>query len=123
MIRGAVNARGEAIVRLRVRGPGGIEQDVDAVIDTGFTASLALPTIEVGTLGLVRQSGTGAVLADGTFRQFDLYAAEVDWNGNWRPILVSAIGDEPLVGMRLLAGHELRIAVESGGFVEIRPLP
>ena len=30
MIRGAVNARGEAIVPLRVRGPSGVEMDVDA---------------------------------------------------------------------------------------------
>ena len=43
MIRGTVNAQGEAVVRLRVRGPSGAEQDVDAVIDTGFTASLTLP--------------------------------------------------------------------------------
>jgi len=30
---------------------------------------------------------------------------------------------EVLVGMRLLAGHELRIAVVPGGSVEITPLP
>jgi hypothetical protein len=47
----------------------------------------------------------------------------VEWNGGWRPVLVSAVGDEPLVGMRLLAGHELRIAVVPGGVVEITPLP
>ena len=35
MIRGVVNARREAIVRLRVRGPAGTEIDVDAVIDSG----------------------------------------------------------------------------------------
>jgi len=29
MIQGVVNARYEAIVRLRVRGPGGLESDVD----------------------------------------------------------------------------------------------
>ena len=34
MIRGAVNARLEAVVRLRVRGPGGAETDLDAVIDS-----------------------------------------------------------------------------------------
>ena len=123
MIRGAVNARGEAVVRLRVRGPGGAETDVDAVIDTGFTASLTLPLAVVSALGLVRQSGGGAVLADGSVRQFDIYAAEVAWDGTWRPVLVSAVGDEVLLGMRLLAGHELRIEVVPGGTVEITPLP
>ncbi len=38
MIRGMVNLRREAIVPVRVRGPGGAERDVDAVVDSGFTA-------------------------------------------------------------------------------------
>lgn len=47
MIRGVVNARREGIVRLRVRGPSGVERDVDAVVDSGFTASLTLPAVVV----------------------------------------------------------------------------
>ncbi len=123
MIGGVVNTRHEAVVQLRVRGPSGLELDVDTLIDSGFTASLTLPAATVATLGLARQSGGGAVLADGSVRQFDIYAAEVEWNGVWRPVLVSAVGVEALVGMRLLAGHELRIEVVPGGVVEITPLP
>jgi clan AA aspartic protease len=123
MIRGVVNARLEAIVSIRVRGPGGTEWDVEAVVDSGFTASLTLPATVIATLGLARQSGGGAVLADGSVRQFDIYAAEVAWGGGWRPVLVSGVGDEVLIGMRLLAGHELRIAVAPGGAVDITPLP
>jgi clan AA aspartic protease len=122
VIRGVVNTRREAVVRLRVRGPGGAELDVDAVVDSGFTASLTLPVAMVAALGLARQSGGGAVPADGSIRQFDIYAAEVAWGG-WRSVLVSAVGDEVLLGMRLLAGHELRIEVVPGGVVEIVPLP
>lgn len=123
MIRGVVNTRCEAVIRLRVRGLGGAELDVDAVVDSGFTASLTLPAEVVAALGLTRQSGGGAVLADGSVWQFDIYTAEVKWDGDWRPVLVSAVGDEALVGMRLLAGHELRIAVVPGGVVAITPLP
>jgi hypothetical protein len=43
--------------------------------------------------------------------------------GAWRAVLVSAVGNEPLMGMRLLAGHKLVIDVELGGMVEILPLP
>lgn len=43
------------------------------------------------------------MLADGSVRHFDVYAAEVEWDGAWRPVLVSALGDEVLLGMRLLA--------------------
>jgi clan AA aspartic protease len=123
MIRGVVSAQLEGIVRLRVRGPSGAVADVDAVVDSGFTASLTLPASAIGSLGLVRQTGGGAVLADGSVHQFDIYAAEVDWDESWRSVLVSAVGDEVLLGMRLLAGHELRVAVVPGGAVEINPLP
>ncbi len=123
MIRGIVNARGEAVVRLKVRGPGGVESDVDAIVDSGFTASLTLPATMVTALGLARQSGSSAVLADGSVRQFDICAAEVAWGGTWRAVLVSAFGNDPLLGMRLLAGHKLVIEVVPGGLVEILPLP
>ena len=63
------------------------------------------------------------MLADATVRHFDVYAAEWEWEGNWRPILVSAVGDEALSGMRLLAGRQLRIDVALGGLVEVAPLP
>ena len=43
MIQGVVNVRHEAVVRLRVRGPGGAESDMDVIVDSGFTASLTLP--------------------------------------------------------------------------------
>jgi hypothetical protein len=82
------------------------------------------PTCPINMDGpLVRQSGGGAVLADGSIRQFDIYAAEVAWGGTWRPVLASAVGDEVLLGMALLAGHELRVAVVPSGSVEITPLP
>jgi hypothetical protein len=38
-------------------------------------------------------------------------------------VLVSAVGNEALIGMRLLAGHELRIVVVAGGAVEIKVFP
>lgn len=63
MIQGVVNARLEGVVRVRVRGPGGIESDVDVIVDSGFTASLTLPMAMVTALSLARQSGGTAVLA------------------------------------------------------------
>ena len=62
-------------------------------------------------------------MGDGSVSVFDSYAAEVAWTGGWLPVLVSAIGDEALVGMRLLAEHELRMRVRPGGEVVISPLP
>ena len=107
MIKGVVNAQHEAVVPLRVRGPAGLELDVDAVVDSGFTGSLTLPVAMIAALGLDRQSGGGAVMADGTVRHFDIYSAELEWDGGWRQVLVSAVGDEALMGMRLLAAHRV----------------
>ena len=76
-----MNARLEGIVRLRLRGPGGAE--VDAIVDTGFTAALALPAVTVAGLGLAKQSDGRAVLADGSVRQFDVCVEEVAWEGTW----------------------------------------
>jgi clan AA aspartic protease len=123
MIQGVVNARYEAVVRLRVRGPAGAETDVDVVVDSGATGSLILPTTTAAALGLVRQSGGTATLANGTVCQFDVCAAEVAWAGTWRAVLVSVVGSEPLLGMRLLTGHKLVIEVKPGGLVEILTLP
>ena len=123
MIRGVVNARHEALIRLRLRGPGGAEADVDAIVDSGFTSSLALSPAVVAALGLARQSGGSAILADGSVRSFDIYAAEVAWGDAWRSVLVSAVGEEALLGMRLLVGHRLCIEVDPGGVVEVTPLP
>ena len=43
MIRGIVNALHEAVVPIRLRGPNGIELDIDAIVDTGFDDQLILP--------------------------------------------------------------------------------
>ena len=123
MIRGVVNARDEAVVRIRVRGPAHPGLDVDLVIDSGFTESLAMPASMIAALGLVRHSTGVATMADGSSRSFDVHAAEVSWDGGWRPALAYDIGGEAPLGMRLLAGHELRIAVVPGGPVEITRLP
>jgi clan AA aspartic protease len=123
MIQGMVNVQLEAVIRLRLRGPTGAEADLDAVIDTGFTASLTIPPSIAAALGLVRQSGGSAMLADGSVRPFDIYAVEVEWGGTWRPILVWTVGEEVLAGMRLIAGHQLRVDAMPGGVVEIVPIP
>jgi clan AA aspartic protease len=123
MISGIVNARREAVVQIRVRGPSGIVVTRDAVIDTGFSASLTLPATVIAAIGLQRQSSSRATLADGTVVQLDLYAAEVEWDGVWRSILISAVGGEVLIGMGILVGYELRITVVSGGLVAITTVP
>jgi clan AA aspartic protease len=123
MIRGVVNARSEAVVNLRVRGPVGVELAVDAVLDTGSTSSLTLPSATVTALGLTFQTTNQVSLADGSFRSVNTYDAEVEWDGVWVAVLVTEIDSTPLLGTRLLAGHEVFIEFVPGGVVDITPIP
>ena len=122
MMVGSVNARLEAKLCLTIIGPTGIRQDIDAIIDTGFTGSLVLPITTVSALALVRRSGGTSLLADGTTCNYENFGAEVVWNGATRGVVVSAVGNEALAGMLLLAGHKLTVDIEGGGAVVVQPL-
>src|SRR5581483_4920953 len=101
----------------------GQEQEVEALLDTGFTGSLTLPPALIANLGLPWVSREDAILANGTVEQFAIYAATVIWDGLARPILVEAIDATPLLGMTLLIGHDLRARVKIGGLVQIEAIP
>jgi clan AA aspartic protease len=121
MITGVVRSD-EGRIRLKVKGVRGRAAEVDAIIDTGYTASLTLPPAVVAALGLRWQSMDRFTLADGNECIFDVYVARVDWDGRVRTILVEEADAEPLVGMRLMRGHELRMQVRSRGKVTIKRL-
>jgi clan AA aspartic protease len=122
MIIGVVNADREATVRLKVRGPGGQEQEVTAVIDTGFTGFLTLPSSLLTALGCPFNSRGYAILADGSIQQLDIYEAIVEWNGQALAIEVDAVDSDPLVGMTLMYGYKLTIEDVDGGAVTIERL-
>ena len=119
MIQGAVNAALEAVVTLTVHGPTGQSREIDAVIDTGFSGFLTLPTALVRELGLLYQYRGRATLADGSEAFFHVYDVSVFWDGHLMRIETDAADATPLVGMRLLHRHNLNIEVEDGGRVLI----
>ena len=121
MITGMVRA-GEARVRLKIRGTRGREQEIDAIVDTGFTGSLTLSPALIAALGLRWQSLDRGTLADGSECLFDVYEAKVVWDRRTRRILINEADAEPLVGMALLDGYELNIQVRPRGKVTIQRL-
>ena len=123
MIEGTVNSYLEAIVRLTLRGPTGQQREIDAVIDTGFSGFLTLPPTLVEELRLSFLSLGHAILANGEEETFNVYGVTVVWDGATRFVEAGAVGLDPLLGMSLLNGHNLNIAVESAGPVVIQPLP
>jgi clan AA aspartic protease len=123
MIKGFVNSHREAVVRLLARGPLGREQEVEAVLDTGFSGFMTLPASVITALNLSFHSRGRALLGDGSEVVFDTFEGIVIWHGQSRRILVESADVEPLLGMNVLYGSELTVQVVEGGDVVIRELP
>ncbi len=123
MITGVVNANREATIRLVVIDPSGQQQEIEAIIDTGFTGFLTLPAVLIAALRLPWLCRQPGILADGSVDVFDVYTATVLWDGQSQTVEVEAADAEPLVGMSLLDHHSLRIDVLAGGVVTITALP
>ncbi|MBI2916505.1 MAG: clan AA aspartic protease [Chloroflexi bacterium] len=119
MISGIVTPNAEAVITLRVRGPGGQEEEIEAVIDTGFDGWLSLCPGLVVTLGLPWRRRGRALLADGSESIFDIYEAIVIWDGEPRRIAVDEADTDPLVGMALMNGYAVGIQVVNGGMVTL----
>ena len=123
MIQGVVNAAYEAVVALSLQGPAGQAQDIEAVVDTGYSGFLTLPTMLVRELELPFAYIGRAFLANDAEVSFDVHDVTVLWDGQPRNIKADATGSTPLVGMLLLDRHSLTIEVESGGRVVIQAIP
>ena len=122
MITGIYTRDREARVRLQVLGSKHNSRQIEAIIDTGFTGYLTLPSATISSLGLGWRGREQAVLADGSLQQFDVYAGRVRWGTQIRTVEVDACNYEPLIGMSLIEGHELRIQAVEGGLVTIEPV-
>lgn len=122
MIKGAVYGLTNAIVELTLRGPEGQEERLDFKVDTGFDGALTLHSAVVSALGLQRFAVQEVVLADGSVILCDLCKGRVEWGGVSRPVDVQVSDSVSLLGMALLAEHQVRIDVVNGGLVRITPL-
>lgn len=115
MTDGEVSPNLEAVTRLLIRGPNGVEQPVDCVVDTGFTDYMTLSPETVTSLGLPFRETMRYTLADGTIVPLDVHRGEVFWNDAWQGVLVTSTEGGALAGMALLHGSSVLINVRAGG--------
>lgn len=123
MIIGNVNGNREAVVTLVVLGKNQQTQGIRAIIDTGYTGFLTLPSATITTLRLTWYMQQEGVLGDGSLCMFNVYEASVIWDGQIRLVEINESETEPLVGMGLLEGYELKIQGVYNGLVTITALP
>lgn len=121
MMYGSVNQSCEAILPVVVKNDTRT-QLVDAVIDTGFSGFLTLPSSIIAVLDLTWKGRDIATLGDGSYCIFDVYIARVIWDGQYRTIDINKSETVPLIGMGLLRGYDLRIQAIEGGSVTIELL-
>jgi clan AA aspartic protease len=124
MMIGNVNSRREAIIQLAVLGENNQRQGIKAVIDTGYTGFLTLPSAiaiiaKLGLTWFMQEEGT---LGDGSMCMFNVFEASIIWDGQVRPIEINESEADPLIGMGLLEGYELNIQGLAGGAVKIKAL-
>ena len=120
MIEGVVNAAHEAVVTLHLQESEGRTREIDAVVDTGYSGFLTLPTALVAELDLTYAYMGQAILANDARVNFDVHYATVLWDGQPRDIEADVTGSTPLVGMLLLDDHDLTIQVREGWRVPIQ---
>jgi clan AA aspartic protease len=121
MITGTVVSR-RPTVTLVVRGPGGQQATIEALLDTGFNGFLTPPPSAVTALSLPPWNYLRAGLADGSIVRLAVHTAVVLWDGAERDIEVMIADRPPLLGTALLDGHELVIRFAEGDLVTIQLL-
>jgi clan AA aspartic protease len=122
VIVGVVQGR-EPRIRLTIRSFRGLQQEIEAVVDTGYTGWLTLPPTVIRSLNMRWRSFGRGILADGSVSFFDVYQARVVWDGRVRSVFADEFDASPLVGMSLLQNFELKMQVRARGTVTIKRLP
>ena len=115
-MNGHVDNEGRALLTVAIRpSEEAAPCEIEVWIDTGFNGDLVLPQQRIDDLGL-SQSGTArGVLADGSEIILDQYLCWIDWFGEQFDLEVIAnVGEYPLLGVGLLANHDLHISYRSG---------
>jgi clan AA aspartic protease len=115
MIHGVVSRNREATISLVIVNENRQTKLITAVIDTGYTGYLSLPSEIITELNLSWTGIDRGTLGDGSEVTFQVYAAKVIWDGEYRDIPINEAETDPLVGISLLYGYDLHIQTVEGG--------
>ena len=94
----------QIVVPLTLRGEDGREEQVEVVVDTGFTGFLVIPSHIIRELGLTQLDINEMVLANGSVVRMAVYEVFLSWHEEERAVLAYAGEGDALLGMSLLRG-------------------
>lgn len=121
MIVGEIDANFEARVTLSL-----IHKerslDLQFLVDSGFNGYLAVPQSAVNQLSLPLATVQRGATADGRVSYFDTVDVGVIWDDQTKVIRAQVL-DEPLIGTRMLRGHDLQARWEVGGNFRLSLIP
>lgn len=121
MIIGKIDDNLEARIKLQVIS-GEQSHGVEFLVDTGFNGYLALPMSLVSRLNLPLGEVQRGITADGRIGFFDTVRVQIVWHDQTLSLHAQVL-DEPLIGARLLHGHEMKAIWIPDGAVRLIKLP
>lgn len=118
-LAGRVNSKLQARVQLVVLSADRRQIQIDAMVDTGFTGHLILPSETIRELDLVSIGAASGRLASGEIVSLWKYEGRIQWLGVELAVPVLESSGSALIGMGLLRGCDLSIRIRPGGAVSI----
>ena len=117
-----MDSRRQAWAPLQIRNADGRFLSIEAVVDTGYSGTLALPPSLIGQLELPAGLPTVVTLGNNVERRLRSFVGQILWHDRMRSIPVLEARGVPLIGTRLLAGSQLIVQFRSGGEVVIEEI-
>ena len=109
----------EAWVEIAIADEAGILRPLEAVVDTGFTGWLTVPSNIMSDLGLIPAGSALSTMASGIETESVFCNAVVMWHENAVNVLVDIMDNVPLIGTDLLSDSRLIIDWWDGGEVVV----
>ena len=121
MMSGEFKISNQIIIALTIWNETGSDEQIEAVVDTGFGGSLMLTQSIVETLALPQLDVEAAVLADGSIVWLPVYAVNILWDDEERKVVAYAGAGDVLLGMSMLRGCLGTFEFFPGGISTIEP--
>jgi clan AA aspartic protease len=122
MIRGRVTDERAVVIPLGVLDNTGRSWPINAVVDTGFTGDVSLPTSTIRRLSLRPLGQRLFTLANGELSVMNAYSGRVLWHERPHDVVVIQSEDAAMIGINLIWGSRVTLEARTDGNVSIEEI-